>query len=156
MSIQKLTIPKQLKVIARSDSGLPSDLSDENYKLYQETLDEKHLGLAEDAQVTRFIMRGVLDFNEQMALRDAMMVMKGKDDAQIKLSATLLETRMALCGIENHPECENPLVFKLDEDKLASLELCAELASQGVLDQIGTTRTTFLKSQNKAEGLRKK
>lgn len=156
MSIQDFAIPKQLKVIARLDSGLPSDLSDEDYKLYQETLDEKHLGLAEDAEVTRFIMRGELDFNEQMALRDAMVVMQNKGEATIKLSATMLETRLALCGIENHPNNPRPIEFKLDIDKLACLELCAKLASQGVLDQIGTTRTTYIKSQHKNENLKKK
>jgi len=156
MSIRDIAIPKQLKIIARLDSGLPLDLTDDEYKSYQETLDEKHLRLEDDAPVTRFILRGELDFNEQCVIRDAMVEMKNKGETVVKLSATMLETRLALCGIENHPSNDQPFIFKLDEDKLACVELCGKLAALGVLDQIGTTRTTFLKSKHKTEELRKK
>jgi len=140
-------------VVLSIDSAL--DMTEDEFKIYSETLDESLLKFKEGELPTRFVMRKVLPFalakkvqNEQMATVNGQM--------QVQLSFMCEEVRAALVDIKNPPNVpeDQQIKFEKEKDGGASEKLMELLISAGVVNELYTARQA--KVGNMSEILKKK
>jgi hypothetical protein len=142
MALSKLVTNtnETIKVIARQDSAISPELSDETWNMYVETLDEALLELS--SVPTRFVMKMRLSYDAQIKVQNAQV---GVEDgrAEIKIGFMVEEVRLALTDIEN-PAGAGDFLFKREKDGFASKELIAELAQYGIVSQLYSARAQAL------------
>ncbi len=126
-----------IKVIAREDSAIPENISDEQWAEYMRTLREDFLGCTEAP--TRFVLRRTLPFDAQTRIQGMQIKWEGKE-GRLDMGYMLEEVRCALVGIENPPGCTDPIEFKTDSDGYAAKELVAYLAQTGIAQQLFAAR----------------
>jgi hypothetical protein len=140
-------------VILSVDSAL--DMTEEEFAVYRETIDESLLKFKEGEFPTRFVMRKVLPFslakkvqNEQMTTVNGQM--------QVQLSFMSEDVRASLVDIKNPPEVpeDQQIKFEKDKDGGASEKLMELLISAGVVQELYAARQAKLSSVN--ETLKKK
>lgn len=131
-----------IKVITRMDDALPEDLSEENWSLYIDTLDESVLGLK--GEPTRFVLRVHLPLAAQKAILNEQATVSSTGQVQINIGFMLEEVRAALVGIENPVNTNDPIDFKLENDGLASKELIAMLQTAGVVAFLMGIRQNYI------------
>ena len=115
------------KVISRQDEALPEDLSEEEFELYQSTLDETLLRLK--GEPTRFVMRRTLPYGAQQEITNQQVKVGRDGKPQVNFGFMLEEVRCSLIDIENPADIpqEEKVEFKRDGDGFASKELIAKL-----------------------------
>lgn len=124
------SVDSTIKVIVSKDSTV--NCSEEEYEKYTETLDESLLHL--EGEPTRFLLRKNLTYEASQKVMDAQASFhKGK--VQMKMSYVMEEVRAAWVGVENPSDLpkERCIIFKRDNDSLASKELTSGLQNAGVL-----------------------
>ena len=123
------------KLISRHDESIADDLTDEEFELYQETLDESHLRLK--SEPTRFVVRRTLPFAAQQEVTNQQVRVGRDGKPQVNFGFMLEEVRCALIGIDNPADMvEDRLEFKKEADGFASKELIAKLNTVGIVSEI--------------------
>ena len=125
-----------IKVIVSKDTAV--NCSDEDYEKYTETLDESLLNL--QGEPTRFVMKKNLSYEANQRVMDAQASFH-KGQVQMKMSYVLEEVRACWIGIENPPGVEKAMVFKRENDGLASKQLVSALHNAGVLMDLYKARS---------------
>jgi hypothetical protein len=142
MALKLGSVADTFKLVSRHDGSIAEDLTDEEFELYQESLDESHLRL--QSEPTRFTIKRTLTFDAQKEVT-RQQVRVGRDGKpQVDFSFMLDEVRFALVGIENPvdmPE-EDKIVFKKDADGFASKDLIAKLNAAGIVSEIYSAKQT--------------
>jgi hypothetical protein len=130
-----------VKVISRIDDSL-CEVSDEQWKVYQDTLDETHLTFVSGKTPTRFLVKKSLSFAAQKNVANQQMGLGEDGKPEIKIGYILEEVRCALVGIENPadlPEASH-IKFSRESDGFASKELIAQLNSVGIVNELFAAR----------------
>lgn len=126
-------------VILSFDSAL--DVTEDEWKLYTETLDESHLRFNLGMQPTRFVMRQVLPYglakkvqNEQASFQD--------NKLQVNLGYMNEEVKASLIDIKNPSDVPDELKIKFEKDKdgTASEKLMELLIASGVVSELFSAR----------------
>lgn len=125
-----------IKVISRHDDALPEDLLEEEFDLYQTTLDESHLRLV--GNPTRFVIRRTLSFGAQQAVTNQQLGIDSNGKPKMNFGFMLEEIRCALIDIENPEDLpeDQKLEFKKDVDGYASKDLIAKLNAIGIVSEL--------------------
>lgn len=128
-----------IKVVVSKDSAV--NCTEEEYEQYSETLDESLLKL--EGEPTRFILKKNLSYEASQKVMDAQATfVKGK--VQMKMSYVMEEVRASWIGVENPADLVGKgIVWKRDNDSLASRELVALLQNSGVLMDLYKARQSF-------------
>jgi len=129
-----------IKVVVSKDSAV--NCTEDEYEKYTETLDESLLKL--EGEPTRFLLRKNLSYEASQKVMDAQATfVKGK--VQMKMSYVMEEVRASWIGVENPSDlpADKCLVWKRDNDSLASRDLVALLQSSGVLMDLYKARQSF-------------
>lgn len=130
-------------VILSFDSAL--DVTEDEWKLYTETLDESHLRFKPGMQPTRFVMRQVLPYglakkvqNEQATFQD--------NKLQVNLGYMNEEVKASLVDIKNPSDVPDELKIKFEKDKdgTASEKLMELLIASGVVSELFSARQVKL------------
>lgn len=125
-----------VKVISRHDDAIADDLTNEEFDLYQESLDESHLRLK--STPTRFVIRKTLPFGAQQEVTNQQVKIGNDGKPQVNFGFILEEVRCSLIGIENPEEIpeDQKIIFKKDADGFASKELIAKLNAIGIVSEL--------------------
>jgi hypothetical protein len=140
MSFSIESVDSTIKVIVSKDNAVKC--TEEEYEKYTETLDESLLNL--EGEPTRFLLRKNLSYEASQKVMDAQASFhKGK--VQMKMSYVMEEVRAAWVGVENPTDLpkERCIVWKRDNDSLASRDLIAGLQNAGVLMDLYKCRQAF-------------
>ena len=113
---------KTIEVICSKDAAV--GCTKEEYQLYLKTLDEEYLELKPGVEPTRFVLKTVLDYKAQQAIKNNQISYKD-GDVGIKMGYTTEEVRMALVDVKN-PGSPS-IAFKKDGDGYACKRLMALL-----------------------------
>jgi hypothetical protein len=137
-----------LRVICRIDSAIPEDLTDQEWDLYQNNLNESHLRLCD--KPTYFIMKRSLNFGAQQNISNQQIKLNQEGQATIQIGYMLEEVRCALVDIENPPNIsdDEQIKFVKEIDGYASKELIAKLNSAGIVSQLFAIRTAIINKAN--------
>jgi hypothetical protein len=141
-----------IEVIARIDSSLPADLTDDEYNKYLENLDETILRISGDDKPTRFVMRRVLPYAlAQKVANKQLKLIEG--NLQPQLGYMTEEVRCALVSIKNPDTvpADEQLKFERASDHGASEDLIARLMSCGVVMNLYHARTNALQNKSKSD-----
>lgn len=142
MALKLGSVADVFKLISRHDESLADDLTDEEFELYQESLDESHLRLK--SEPTRFVIRRTLPFAAQQEVTNQQVKVGRDGKPQVNFGFMLEEVRCALIGIENPsdmPESDK-IEFKKEADGFASKELIAKLNAVGIVSEIYAAKQT--------------
>jgi hypothetical protein len=142
MALKLGSVADTFKLVSRHDGSIAEDLTDEEFELYQESLDESHLRL--QSEPTRFVIKRTLTFDAQKEVT-RQQVRVGRDGKpQVDFSFMLDEVRFAIVGIENPADMaeEDKIVFKKDADGFASKDLIAKLNAAGIVSEIYSAKQT--------------
>lgn len=131
-----------IKVIASKDASI-SDTSKDDYQDYLRSLDESKLTFKEGGTPTRFVMRKIIPYKQNLKLKNQQVSMKD-GVLQPQVSYVNEEVRMALIDIEN-PEVpkehqKHLLVFKKDGDGGASTSVMEKLEAFDVISDLFQAR----------------
>jgi hypothetical protein len=142
MAIKTNSVADIFKVISRHDDAIPEDLTDEEFELYQATLDETHLRMA--SEPTRFVVRRTLSFTAQQEVTNQQVAIGRDGKPKVNFGFILEEIRCALIDIENPADLpeDQKLLFKRDADGFASKELIAKLNAIGIVSELYTAKQT--------------
>ncbi len=142
MALKLGSVADVFKMVSRHDDAISEDITDEEFELYQATLDESHLRLS--AEPTRFVIRRTLPFAAQQEVTNQQVKVGRDGKPQVNFGFMLEEVRCALIGIENPSTMaeEDKLEFKKDADGYASKELIAKLNAAGVVSEIYSAKQT--------------
>lgn len=141
-------------VILSIDSAL--DCSEEQFKTYQETLDESLLTFKPGMQPTRFVMQKVLPFGLAKRIQNEQVTVNSEGKPVVGLGFIFEEVKASLVGIKNPidtPE-DQCIVFEKDKDGTASTSLMELLASANLIQELYSARQTRMRAGN--EQLKKK
>jgi hypothetical protein len=142
MAIKFSSASDIFKVVSRHDDSIAEDLTDEEFDLYQQSLDESHLRLV--GEPTRFIVRRTLSYGAQQEVTNQQVTVGKDGKPKVNFGFVLEEVRCALIDIENPsslPE-DQKLHFVKDIDGFASKELIAKLNSIGIVSEIYSAKQT--------------
>jgi DNA helicase HerA-like ATPase len=141
-------------VILSVDSAL--DVSDEEFKQYQETLDESLLRFKLGMQPTRFIMRKVLPFALAKKVQNEQLTTGADGKPAVQLSFINDEVKASLIDIKNPSDIPEDQWIKYEKDKdgTTSTGLMELLISAGLVTELYSARQTKLDASN--ERLKKK
>lgn len=144
MAIKLSNNSVNLKVICRIDSAIPEDLTDSEWDLYQNSLEESHLRLTE--KPTYFIMKKSLNFGAQQNIVNQQINIDATGKPNLQLGYMLEEVRCALVDIENPSTIpvEEHIKYVKEIDGYASKELIAQLNSVGIVSQLFSIRNNIV------------
>lgn len=143
MSVILQTKRDTFDVILSFDSAL--DVTEDEWKLYAETLNEGHLKFKLGMEPTRFVMRQVLPYglakkvqNEQVTYQDNKM--------QVNIGYMNEEVKASLIDIKNPADVPDELKIKFEKDKdgTASEKLMELLIASGVVSELFSARQAKL------------
>lgn len=149
MAISVSSTKETFKVISRRDDALASDLTDEEWDAYKETLDEKSLRFVEGQTPTRFVMRASLSFGAKQSIANQQVGINASGKPVFQFGFTLEEVRCSLVDIENPADLpeSSKILFKKGPDQLhASEELIAFLDDLGIASELYAARQTKIKA----------
>lgn len=139
MAVLLATKRDTFDVIVSVDTSL--DVTEDQWNLYKETLDETHLRFKEGMQPTRFVMRQVLPFalakkvqNDQMTTKNGTM--------EVQLGFILEEVRASLVEIKNPEDVpeDQKIKFEKDKDGGASEKLMELLSAARLVEELYSAR----------------
>ena len=141
-------------VILSIDSAL--DCSEEDFKAYQENLDESFLRFKEGCQPTRFVMQKVLPFGLAKKIQNEQVTVNSEGKPVVGLGFIFEEVKASLVGIKNPPDVVpgQEIVFEKDKDGTASIALMELLASANLIQELYSARQARIKTGS--DNLKKK
>lgn len=145
MAVLLNTKRETFDVILSFDTAL--DVTEEEFELYKETLNETHLRFKEGQNPTRFVLRQVLPFAlAKKVQNDQITTVNGK--MEVQLSFIPEEVKAALVDIKNPPELpeDQQIKFEKDKDGSASEKLMELLMAAGVVQELYNARQLKLGS----------
>jgi hypothetical protein len=134
------------RVAASVDSAL--DMTEEEYGLYTESLDESLLRIKEGQEVTWFVMRKVLPFGLAKKVQsDQSSYKNGR--MQMDLGYITEEVRCSLVDIINPPSVseDEQIKYKRESDGGTSELLMEQLIAAGIYMDLFRARATATKTQ---------
>lgn len=139
MAVLLATKRDTFDVIVSVDTSL--DVTEDQWNLYKETLDEAHLRFREGMQPTRFVLRQVLPFalakrvqNDQMTTKNGAM--------EVQLGFISEEVRASLVDIKNPDDVpeDQKIKFEKDKDGGASEKLMELLIAARLVEELYSAR----------------
>ena len=140
LMLKKTTANETIKVVCRLDDAIPKDISDADFQLYQESLDESFLNLK--AVPTRFVLRLNLPYAAQKTVTSEQIGVTADGKAEVRLGFMLEDVRCSLVDIENPPTVpeEDKLLYAKEGDGFASKELISRLHGAGIVTELFAAR----------------
>lgn len=131
-----------IKVVSSKDSAVTCN--DEEYQSYLEDLDESKLKL--EGEPTRFVMKRVLSYKEQEAVKNSQVKVE-KGNVSITMGFMMQEVRQALVDIENPADADpaTKIEYKRESDGKTSYDLIALLESAGICSELYAARAANVK-----------
>lgn len=141
-------------VILSCDSAL--DVTEQEWELYKETIDETHLKFKDGEQPTRFVMRKVLPYGLAKKVQNEQATLDDSKQMRVNLGFINEEVKAALIDIKNPPgvDADKALRFERDKDGTASEKLMELLIAAGVVMELYSARQ--VKTASQAAHLKKK
>jgi hypothetical protein len=134
-------------VVLSCDSAL--DVTEQEWELYKETLDEVHLKFKEGESPTRFVMRKVLPYGLAKKVQNEQATLDDSKNMRVNLGFINEEVKAALIDIKNPPgiDPDKMLKFEKDKDGTASEKLMELLIASGIVMELYSARQVKISSQ---------
>jgi len=135
-----------IEVVARIDSAIADDLTDDEYGSYLENLDQSLLRFKAGEKPTLFVMRRVLPYALSQKVANKQLRLDEGNKLQPQLGYMTEEVRCALINVKNPDNLaeEDKIKFERGSDGGASEDLVARLASAGIAMNLYHARTNAL------------
>lgn len=132
----------KIRVITSKDASIEGT-SNDDYKEYIATLDESKLSFVTGGSPTRFVMRKIIPYKQNLRLKNLQVTMKD-GELQPQIAFINEEVRLALVDIENPPvdgpDKKHLMEFKKDGDGGASQSIMETLDAFGVVADLFSAR----------------